>query len=259
VTSQSVSVKTYDPTKDPGLDNNPMLHLTRLFVYFLQNLFRDFPEGSGMKWSPDEENTELVVTAEKPVIAAIEKRPHITCVLGAGRWSGLGLDQLQGMNIGTGERTHTDLVPMTMSYHCQAKEGLVARQLAWNASFFTNVLRRILMRTGGLHHVGTQHEFSAESSLTAYVGPTADSELIAVVVTVPFYWQPQWRTRDTRTSIFKKMTTTMNLAKDGGFLRERSTTIRPPTIGGVPVESSPIDNTPALTQIVEDDSYEEEK
>jgi hypothetical protein len=258
VARQSVSVKEFDPVKDPGLDNDPMMHLTRVFVYFLQNLFRDFPEGSGMKWSPDEENTELVVTSEKPVIAAIEKRPHITCVLGAGRWSGLGIDQLQGMRFSTGERTHTDLIPMTMSYHCMAKEGMVARRIAWNSSFFTNVLRRVIMRTGGLHHVGVQHEFSSESSLSAYVGPTVDSELVAVVVTVPFYWQPKWTIKDTRTSMFNRMSISMNVAKvTGAPLTGRVTGLNPPTIRGVPVTSEPMDNVPAYTQVVEDEKKEE--
>ena len=44
----------FDPT-DPSFASDPMLHLTRVFVYFLQNLFRDFPEGCGMHWRPEQE------------------------------------------------------------------------------------------------------------------------------------------------------------------------------------------------------------
>ena len=78
-------------------------------------------------------------------LETIEKTPHITCVLGSGRFQGLGLDQLQGQRASDGQRTHTDLMPMTMTYHCQAKSGMTARRVAWNASFYTIQLRRIII------------------------------------------------------------------------------------------------------------------
>jgi len=129
----SVTTKNFTPVgseDESGLDNDPMYHITRVFVYFLQNLFRDFPEGCGMKWNPNEENAEMVITGEKPTLEAIEKRPHITCVLGSGKFAGLGLDQLQTHRASDGQRTHTDLMPMSITYHCQAKPSEQPRRIA---------------------------------------------------------------------------------------------------------------------------------
>jgi hypothetical protein len=172
---------------------DPALHMRRTFVYFLQNLFRTAPEGTGLRWNPEPETSEIVISAEKPQLSAIEKRPHITCILGASRWAGIGLDQMKNVRSSDGMRTHTDLVPSIMAYHCQAAEGVVATRIAWLSSWMTAVFRRIIHRAGNIHHVDPKHEISAETPPTAFSGPTAKSDCVSVVVTVPFYWQPQWR------------------------------------------------------------------
>lgn len=252
---RTVTNRPFGPVEDPGLDNDPTTYLTRVFVYFLQNLFRDFPEGSGMRWRPEEENTEIVISAEKPRSDSLEKTPHITCVLGASRWANLSLDQLQNVRSSDGQRTHTDLVAMTMAYHCQAKEGLVARRIAWNCSFYTNVFRRLIMRGGGLHHVAPNHEISAESAASTYTGPTAEDEFISVVVTVPFYWQPQWRiTRPA--NLWNKLR--VDLHVNQGLAQNRSTVVRPPSINGKPlyrVEPPKV----AFTQVIEEVAYGDKK
>jgi hypothetical protein len=112
----SATIKTFEPLPH-GLDSDPMTEVIRIFVYFLQNLFRTFPEGYGMRWCPKEENTELMITAEKPSLEVLEKMPHIVCVLGSGQFSLLGLDQMQTTKMYNGQRYHTDLLPMTMAYN----------------------------------------------------------------------------------------------------------------------------------------------
>jgi hypothetical protein len=243
--------------EDVGLDNDPMYYLQRLFVYFLQNLFRDFPEGCGLRWKPDDENTEILITSEKPRLEAVEKTPHITCVLGSGRWSGLGLDQLQTQRALDGQRTHTDLMPMSMSYHCQAKEGMVARRMAWNASLATIQLRRILMRIGGLHHVGVQHQIGPEGPLTQFTGPTVENELVEVVVIVPFYWQPQWRIRRA-SEVWRQMRVTLRVNSVSGFYSAgRTMALRPPMAKGRPVESTPLPTPPdeSFVQFVDESKF----
>lgn len=191
MTRPSVSVNAFVPG-DSSRAADPMTHLTRVFVYFLQNLFREFPEGCGMRWSGLEETSEIIITNEKQTLEVLEKTPSITCVMGSGQMANTSLDQMQNMSFNQAWRKHTDLIPMTMAYHCQAKKGLEARRVAWNAGFYTNVLRRFLMRTGGLHHVSPNWTIGAESAATAYTGPLTQVELVSVVVTVPFYWQAQW-------------------------------------------------------------------
>ena len=197
-----------------------------------------------MRWQPNEEMSELVITAEKPRLEAIEQRPHITCVLGAARWSGLGFDQMQSIKVGTGERTHTDLVPMTISYHCQAKEGLVARRIAWNSSLYTSMLRRVIMRAGGLHQVDVKHDIGPESALTAYTGPVAESELVSVVVTVPFYWQPQWRIRRSA-EIWNRLELELCVGAAQARVSPGATIkLRPPHVNGQPVTTIPLESKP---------------
>jgi hypothetical protein len=266
VTRGNATVKNFQPVgmggEDLGLDNDPMYYLTRLFVYFLQNLYRDFPEGYGMKWRPNVETSELAITSEKPKLDAVEKRPHITCVLGSARFAGLGLDQLQTQRASDGQRTHTDLVPMTMGYYCQAKSGLHARRLAWNSSLYTTILRRVIMRVGGLFQVGVQHDIGTERVPQMMDGnPSVDTDIVEVPVIVPFYWQPQWRIRRA-SEVWRRMVITMNVNGAAPmYSAGRAMKVRPPMVKGVPVTSTPLPTPPStsLVQKVEEDKYFEEE
>jgi hypothetical protein len=77
-----------------------------------------------------------------------------------------------------------------------AREGLHARRIAWNALFYTVALRRLLMGKGKFHHVSPAVTMSAEMGPSAYVGPASAEEIVSVVGTVPFFWQPAWTIRD---------------------------------------------------------------
>jgi hypothetical protein len=250
-----VTVKDYGPL-DTSMAEDPFTYLTRVYVYFLQNLFRDAPRGTGLRWAPSWEDTEVVITAEKPVCEAMEKLPHIVCILGSSQWANLGFDQLQKLKIQTGERQHTDLISCTMSYHCQAKEGLVARRLAWYSSYMTNVFVRLLQRIGGIHHVVRNHSISAETPPTAFTGPLSSSELVSVVATIPFHWQVQWRIR-TPAELWRNMKMALNVNKPQSlYSAGRLIPIRPPMVNGHPVNTIPMGPTEvSFVQNVREDSY----
>jgi hypothetical protein len=124
-----------------------------------------------------------------------------------------------------------------------AREGLQARRIAWNASFYTNVLRRVIIRAGGLHQVGMTHDISAESSAAAYTGPTTEDEIVGVVVNVPFYWQPQWRITKPAT-VWRQMRMTMNVNAQQPFYSAGRASVRSVTVQGVPVQTVPLDPKP---------------
>lgn len=259
MSNPSATSRPFTPVEDPGLDNDPMLHVTRTFVYFLQNLFREFPEGYGMRWRPEEENTEIIISDEKPTLEAIEKTPHITCVLGAAQWANTSLDQFLSSRMSDGQRTHTDLIPATMAYHCQAKLGTAARRVAWNASKYTNVFRRLIMRGGGLHHVAPGHQISAETPPSAFTGPTSETELVSVVVTVPFYWQDGW-TITRPAHVWRRVRIDLNVMEGLPlYSAGRSAQVRRPRINGIPVTSTPLDREVAFTQTVFEENYGEEE
>ena len=141
----SATIKTHDNRPCADLGTDPYLYLTKAFVYFLQSFFgHDDFIGSGMHWTDNEETTELIITAEKPRVESLEKVPHIVVALGQSNFAQLGMDQLQSLNMSTGARTHSDLVPVTIAYHCQAKEGLHARRLAWYSCTGTMMFKRLV-------------------------------------------------------------------------------------------------------------------
>lgn len=257
----SETVRGFERGSTPSLADDPMLQLTRVFVYFLQNLFREAPEGMGMKWRPSEETTEILITAEKPRLDAVEKKPHITCVYGESQWGVLGIDQLVHQKMmTTGERKHTDLVSSTMSYHCQAREGVLSRRIAWNASYFTNVFRRVLIKGGRLHQVGMKHTISPETGPTVYTGPLAEEKIVSVVVTIPFYWQPQWLIREPAET-FRRWKMTMSVSKPAKrFSTGEVVRIKRATIYGRPVQPVPTKpEDPSLHQVVMDSKFEGEE
>lgn len=229
--SSSRTIQDFEPLAS-GLDTDPDQWFEKLFVYFLQGYFEtENFRGSGMFWTKEEENTEMIITSEKPFLTAVEKTPHISVIVGSSQWGGLGLDQLQKLLQSTGQRTHTDMISLTVAYHCQTKLGTHARRMAWNASLGTNMLRRIIMRQGGLFHVGVNHSRSAETGPTAHTGPLAEEELVSVVVTVPFFWQPQWQIR-APAPVLGKIATSLRLTDP---------VLNPPRIRGKPASSIPID------------------
>jgi hypothetical protein len=258
----SETVRGFERGTSLSLAEDPMLQLTRVFVYFLQNLFREAPEGWGMRWRPDEENTELLITDQKPRLDAVEKKPHITCVLGESQWAVLGIDQLQKMKMmSNGERTHSDLISATISYHCQAREGMHARRLAWNASYFTNVYRRVIIKGGGLHQVGMKHSITPESGPSVYTGPLSEEKIISVVVTIPFYWQPQWLIRDPSVT-FRQVSMNLGVPPPAKrFSAGEAANIKKASMYGrpvVPVPTQSEDET-VLNQTVKDDKFEGEE
>lgn len=257
----SETVRGYERGSELSLAEDPMLQLTRVFVYFLQNYFRDAPEGTGLKWRPDQETSELIITDQKPRLDAVEKKPHITCVFGAGKWAVLGIDQLLRQKMmSNGERTHTDLASFTMAYHCQAREGNLSRRIAWYCSYATNVYRRIIIKGGGLHQVGMNHDISPETGPTVYTGPLSEEKIVSVVVTIPFYWQPQWLIRDPSVT-FRQMSMDMHVsAASGRFSAGRAAQVRRASIYGRPVHpvaTEPPEST--LTQTVRDSKFEGEE
>ena len=250
------TIKATEPFAEINLATDPALQLPRIFVYFLQNIFRDAPEGSGMRWSPDEENSEVLITYQKPSLDSIQKKPHITCVLGTGAWSGLSLDQLQSAKMfSTGQRKHTDLISMTMAYHCQSRNDIHASRLAWNASIMTNTFRRMLIKGGKLHNVGVNHQVGAVSGPTAYTGPLSDIKSVSSVVTLPFYWQPQWIITEPA-EVWRQMSVTFNVKRpEARYSAGQEALIRQASIRGKPVRPVYAPEDPILVQVARDDKF----
>jgi hypothetical protein len=228
---------------DGSLANDPMVYLAKLWTFFLQNMFNTFPEGCGFHWRPSEEDTEVTISNEKPTLEAIEKTPHITVVIGPGQMHGLSMDQHVFTDSHTGTREHTDLASASVAFHCQARNGLMARRMAWNAGFYTNALRRMVMRQDGIHHVNPGWNMSGETPPTAYTGPLSKEELVAVVVTVSFYWQPHWTIKECVSTLLDSFAVTLSV-------RDRDLSVI--RVNGVPLKNiTLVDIDAAVPELVQ--------
>lgn len=173
---------------------------------FLQVLFGTFEKGA-YHWELDEKNTDIVITDQATVNQeVVEKRPAIIVALGPLAMNNVAIDQFAGpvmeknaagqvkfepnLNSVTGARRHTDLISASITYNCLSREGPEARRIAWIAGYFTRTLKRTLMKAG-LHRVGEEIQFGAESAPGSLVSPDSN-EIVMVSVSVPFYAQNTW-------------------------------------------------------------------
>jgi hypothetical protein len=185
---------------------DPLSHYARLFVRFLQTLFSSFEKGA-YHWSLDEKATDITITDQATVNKeVVEKRPAIIISLGPLALNNISIDQFAGplleknkdgshtftpnLDGTTGGMRHTDLISSTVTYNCLSSEGAEARRLAWMTGYFTRALKRSLMKAG-LHRVGEEIQFGAESAPGSLVQPDSN-EIVMVSVSVPFYAQNTW-------------------------------------------------------------------
>lgn len=189
-----------------GVGEDPLAHYARLFVRFLQVLFASFEKGA-YHWELDEKMTDITISDQGTVNKeVIEKRPAIIVTLGPLAMNNIAMDQFNGplletdkegqrtftanIDNSTGARRYTDLVSSTVTYNCLSREGAEARRIAWIAGYFTRTLKRTLMKAG-LHRVGEEVQFGAESAPGSIVQPDSN-EIVMVSVSVPFYAQNTW-------------------------------------------------------------------
>jgi hypothetical protein len=188
--------------QEQGPGEDPLLHYTRLFVRFLQVVFATFEKGN-YRWNLDENNSDIIISDQATLAReTVQKRPAILCARGAVSYGNIAMDQFAGPHYKngtlvpnfdptTGKRRHTDLCASTMTFNCLSKEGLEAGRLAHISGMAVRRLKRSLMKAG-LHRVGEDLQIGAESPPGAIITPEADTEIVMVSVTVPFYYQDFW-------------------------------------------------------------------
>jgi hypothetical protein len=171
-----------------GRGEDPIYFITRLYLLFLQGLFKQFPEGS-YRWSDDEKLTEIAITDQAPFPRErIEQRPAIIAMRGPAQFANLSLDQLQTLDAQTGKRRHTDLLSLTMALNCVAKEGIEAQRIGWIVMSNIRRFKRLLQRNG-LHSVGEQLSMGPESPPGSMITPEPDTEMVLVTVQSPVFFQ----------------------------------------------------------------------
>lgn len=229
-----------------GRGEDPLQLFTRVYLLFLQGLFKQFPEGS-YRWSDDETLSEIVITDQVPIPKdRIEQRPAIVAMRGPAQFANLSLDQMRKVDFKTGAKERTDLVSCTMSLNCIGKMGPEAQRIAWIV--MSNVRRfKELLQRNGMHRVGEDVQIGPESPPGSIIAGEGDTEAVLVTVYSPFFFQ--WT--DLVTPLFAPRLTEIELHLRAGLPRvpfvdpvSRETelrTIHPPTIRGRIIAGQPID------------------
>lgn len=256
----SVSVPTVSPApKGSSWADNPLEHLVRLCLIFLQELWKEAPSGN-FKWDADETASEIVITDDAPIEPqVVEKRPAIVSVRSQCGWAGIGLDQLESLSIKTGERVHTDLISGNITLNCLSRIKTEAELVAWVTANHFWVLKYILMKLG-FHKIGEQIQIGAASPPGAIISGDTEGEIICVPVVIPFHFQHTVKVSEEGLRVLNKIeqTITVEMASpsrptnqlfEGGwgtalfqqdgkrveFQNMKGGNIRPPTFRGRPL------------------------
>jgi hypothetical protein len=170
--------------------DNPLFHVTRICLAFLQGLF-SYADKGFLRWTSDPEETDIIITDSAPIEAeSVNKRPAIVSVRGPVRWAGIALDQLAHYDFKTGERTHTDLLSGFMTFNCLSRKKVPAELMAWVTGRHCWILRRMMLRQG-FHDFGQKIEIGSPSPPGGIIQGTTDPEIINVPVMVPYHFQYQ--------------------------------------------------------------------
>ena len=220
-----------------GRGEEPLFHFTRVYLLFLQGLFKQFPEGS-YRWSDDAKLSEIVITDQAPIPRErIEQRPAIVAMRGPAQFANLSLDQMRKLDSRTGMKERTDIVACTMSLNCIAKMGPEAQRIAWIVMSRIRGMKELLQRAG-MHKVGDDLQIGPESPPGAMVAGEADPEWVMVTVQSPFY--VQWTEQSTPADALSLRAVELHLQTARQPLASSSTAARaelreqlsPPTIRG---------------------------
>jgi hypothetical protein len=173
---------------------NPLFHITRTCLGFLQNLFKQAPDGD-FRWDADRQVTQIVITDELPLHSEqLNKRPAIVTVRSPVQWAGIGLEQRRDENLRTGAREHTDLITGHMTFNCLSRVKVEAEQLGWLVARHIWILHRLFMRAG-FHKMGQRVQILAATPAGAIVTGDTEGEIHNVPVIAPYEFQ--WTERIT--------------------------------------------------------------
>jgi hypothetical protein len=240
----SISEFTPPTLPDPPLlGDEPLDYFTRVYLIFLQGLFKQMPEGS-WKWSEDEKLTEIVITDQAPYPRdRLEQRPAIVTMRGPAQFANLSLDNMRNIDWVTGSKERTDLVACTMSIVCLAKLDTEAQKIGWLVMRHLRTFKVMLQKYGRFFKIGDEVSIGPASPPTgAVVTGEADSEVMMLTVQSPFFFQWTEREEPKDAVMAREIDTFMStqLAPPDTTGVRQQTVYRRPTVRGMPIGGTSI-------------------
>ena len=237
---------------EQGRGAEPLLFATRLFLLFLQGLFKQFESGS-YKWSDDERLSEISITNEMPFPKdRAMQRPALITQRGGTQFTNLSLDNMRTVDAQTGAKERTDLLACSMSIHCMSRVPLEAQRMGWIVMRHIRDYKTTLQQAG-LAKIGDDLSVSGLTPPGTLVQPEADTELVMVTVLIPFFMQWSERVTPTDAPILREIRAHISTQLGTGPGSTQPTPVRRyPRMLGQPLSgaSTPLDPQPAATLIV---------
>ena len=176
----------YDPLHDPTY------HAVRTMVGFCQGIFKALPS-SRYRWSPDEENTQVLITGAYPLKAeTISRRPAIVVGHSQTQIMNTSMGSFETQRLQTGNNVYRDLLATTIVFNCVATTGHEASSLAWFIASNLRALRPLIQRMGPFMQMGQDISIGIESPPGALLQDTTDTVAIAVPVMAQTYIPHRW-------------------------------------------------------------------
>jgi hypothetical protein len=189
--------KADDPTSvvhassvhEASWEEDPLNHMIKVFIAFLQTIFEEAPPGR-FHWRPEPEESEIIITEENPVhVDAIERKPVISIILGPTKFNGSSLDDLVSLDARNAKEVHTDLLPGNISMNCMSKVPQECRYLGWQCARHLWILRKLFIRETHIHEIGRTHQIGSVTPAGALVQGDTEGEWHSAPVQCPFFMQ----------------------------------------------------------------------
>jgi hypothetical protein len=176
----------YDPLHDPTYQ------AVRTMIGFCQGIFKALPNAR-YRWSPDDENTQILITGAYPLKAeTLNRRPAIVVGHSQTQIMNTSLGSFETQRFETGNNVYRDLLATTIVFNCVATTGHEASSLAWFVASNLRALRPLIQRLGPFTQMGQEVSIGIESPPGALLQDSTDTTAIAVPVMAQTYIPHRW-------------------------------------------------------------------
>lgn len=167
-----------------------------LFIAFLQGIFKENEQGQ-FKWSEDLEKTEILIS-DQDTILSDKYMPRVVTVRGPSMPMILYFNDENEKNHQTGTEKRTQILQSSITFHCIAKTGIEAQQIADNIYRAINTYYKTLQQWG-LHKIMRNPQISPETPANSVFSPEVISEGRLVMITYTFFYR--WTYTTTRSDL----------------------------------------------------------
>lgn len=181
-------IGTTDPSLTPSLNgtfrSSPLQYVRTAYIRFLQGLFWYQTPGT-YHWEPGED-TEIWITDETPIRTdVVGVRPAIAITRAPVTMIGLGMDDMLELDLKTGRKTKSVLMPGTIAINCCSRASQESENIASFVAENMWMLRDSLQKQK-FYEIGRNLAIGSPSPAGSIVTGDGGDEWTCTTVTSPF-------------------------------------------------------------------------